>query len=354
MMKMARLSAERLAELVAGFPQARIAVVGDFFLDKYFEVDPVLVEVSVETGKPAHQVVRVRHSPGAAGTVINNFAALGCTGLVTIGYVGDDGDGFDLRRDLERLGCDTGHLVAMPDRMTPVYLKPRDITDVTLTGEHSRYDAKNRTPTPVEIEDRLLHSIAAVLPQVQALAIMDQVDQENCGGITTRVRGAIAELARNHPGKIFWADSRRFIRRYRNVIIKPNPFELLEIDNPPPGCRVDDAQVLAAARALRHANQAPLVVTRGAAGLWVSDPEWTQIPGVPVAGPIDPTGAGDSASAGAVSALCAGASLPEAAVVANLVASITIQQIGVTGTARPDQLEGARRRWAERCEQTRD
>jgi sugar/nucleoside kinase (ribokinase family) len=54
--------------------------------------------------------------------------------------------------------------------------------------------------------------------------------------------------------------------------------------------------------------------------------------------PTDPTGAGDSATAGAVLAICAGASPTEAALVANLVASITVQQLAVTGTASPDQL----------------
>jgi sugar/nucleoside kinase (ribokinase family) len=57
-----------------------------------------------------------------------------------------------------------------------------------------------------------------------------------------------------------------------------------------------------------------------------------------VEGPIDSTGAGDSATAGAVSALAAGATLPEAALVGNLVASITVQQLATTGTAQPEEL----------------
>jgi sugar/nucleoside kinase (ribokinase family) len=70
----------------------------------------------------------------------------------------------------------------------------------------------------------------------------------------------------------------------------------------------------------------------------VSDPEMTLVPGVRVEGPLDPTGAGDSATAGAVLALAAGATLPEAALVGNLVASITVQQLATTGTARPEEL----------------
>ena len=59
---------------------------------------------------------------------------------------------------------------------------------------------------------------------------------------------------------------------------------------------------------------------------------------VPVTGKIDIVGAGDSATAGLVSALCSGANPAEAAVIANLVASITIQQLGTTGTASPEQV----------------
>jgi sugar/nucleoside kinase (ribokinase family) len=57
-----------------------------------------------------------------------------------------------------------------------------------------------------------------------------------------------------------------------------------------------------------------------------------------VTGPIDIVGAGDSTTAGIVSALCAGATPADAAHIGCLVASITIQQIGVTGTASPEQV----------------
>ena len=73
----AAMDPARLAELVARFASLEIGVLGDFFLDKYLDVDPRLAELSVETGKTAHQVAAIRHSPGAAGTVVCNLAALG-------------------------------------------------------------------------------------------------------------------------------------------------------------------------------------------------------------------------------------------------------------------------------------
>lgn len=72
--------------------------------------------------------------------------------------------------------------------------------------------------------------------------------------------------------------------------------------------------------------------------------EQVPVPGFPVSGPIDVVGAGDSATSGIVAALLSGASDLEAATVGNLVASITVQQIGTTGTASPAQVVA---RWRE-------
>jgi sugar/nucleoside kinase (ribokinase family) len=57
-----------------------------------------------------------------------------------------------------------------------------------------------------------------------------------------------------------------------------------------------------------------------------------------VSGEIDPVGAGDSTLAGITLGLCAGGTLTEAALIGNLAASITIKQIGTTGTASRDQV----------------
>jgi sugar/nucleoside kinase (ribokinase family) len=62
------------------------------------------------------------------------------------------------------------------------------------------------------------------------------------------------------------------------------------------------------------------------------------VPGIRVPPPIDVVGAGDSVMAGIVAALCCGATPVEAATVGNLVASITVQQIGTTGTATRAQV----------------
>jgi bifunctional ADP-heptose synthase (sugar kinase/adenylyltransferase) len=332
------ISRERLEALLAVFPRLRLAVLGDFFLDKYLEVDPALAEVSLETGKTAHQVVGIRHSPGAAGTVVSNLAALGAGRLYAVGLTGDDGESYELRQDLAALGCSATNLHVDPRRSTPIYLKPRDRSDPSLAGEHSRYDTKNRTPTSEAMQAKVIRSLDDLLPRLDALIIADQVEEDDCGVVTAAVRAVLAEQAGRFSQVVFWADSRRRIRLFRRVVIKPNQFEAVGRQDPLPGEEVNLAELGAAMESLRSTTGAPVCVTRGAAGMVVSDPEMWIVPGVRIDGPIDPTGAGDSATAGAVLALAAGASLAEAALVGNLVASITIQQLATTGTARPEQL----------------
>ncbi|MBP7569234.1 MAG: carbohydrate kinase [Acidobacteria bacterium] len=356
------MNAERLQALVSRFPACRVAVLGDFFLDKYLDVDATLAEVSIETGRTAHQVVSVRCSPGAAGTVVNNLAALGAGAIHTLGVIGDDGEGYELRRALEGTGCDVSGLIVQPGRFTPTYLKPRDRRIPGLAGEHERYDTKNRRPTPPEVERRLLDHLGRLLPGLDAVIVLDQVEEADCGAVTANVRAGLARLADAHPETLFWADSRRRIGLFRGLTVKVNEGEAVgetggtedeerKAENAEGaassgGWRVSDDELVRRAIAqLRARTGKPVFVTAGARGTWVSDPEPLLVPAVRIEGPIDPTGAGDSATAGAVLALCAGATLEEAALVANLVASITIEQLATTGTASPPDLAPRLERW---------
>ena len=82
-----------------------------------------------------------------------------------------------------------------------------------------------------------------------------------------------------------------------------------------------------------------MYVTLGADGLLLIDGEGRRhVPGIPVPGPVDPVGAGDSVTAGIVASLAAGATHLEGGLVGNLSASVTVRQLGVTGTASPAEL----------------
>ena len=66
---------ERLEVITARYASLRVALVGDFCLDRYLEIDPARSEISIETNLPVHNVVNVRSQPGGAGTILNECQA---------------------------------------------------------------------------------------------------------------------------------------------------------------------------------------------------------------------------------------------------------------------------------------
>lgn len=333
------LTTERLRELLDGFANISLAVVGDMFLDRYLIIDPALTEPSVETGLDAWQVVAKRSYPGCAGTVTNNLAALGVGEIVAVSIVGDDGESYELRQGLRATRVATDRLIVRPELMTPTYTKPMVREADGSEREINRLDLRNRAPTAPEVEDAVIAQLCAVAPQVDGVIVADQEDQPDRGTITPRVVDELARLAEAHPRLVLWADSRGDISRFRNLIIKPNCFEACRAAGLPVPAEPTLELASKAGQILFERNQRPVIVTAGALGMVIcADDGLTHIPAVRVEGPIDIVGAGDSTTAGMVSALCAGATVVEAGLIGNLVASITIQQLGTTGTATPRQL----------------
>jgi sugar/nucleoside kinase (ribokinase family) len=213
------------------------------------------------------------------------------------------------------------------------------IAEAAGEREIERIDIVNRTPTPAHLEVELLARLERLLPQVDAVILLDQVNEPDRGVHTTKVRSAICKLASDYPEVVFYADSRKQIDRFENVIIKVNHREALRATGRPEVEEPIPDQLKEPGRILMERTQRPVVITMGPKGMLLTEPAGqTVVAGIPVSGPIDIVGAGDSATAGMVLSLCCDASLPQAALVGNLVASITIQQLGTTGTASPDQV----------------
>ncbi|MDD5367893.1 MAG: PfkB family carbohydrate kinase [Anaerolineaceae bacterium] len=331
------LNQERFVELTSKFPQSNIAVIGDFFLDEYLILDKSLSEISVETGLEAFQVTGTRKNPGAAGTVTNILRSLEVP-VVAIGFSGDDGHGFELRRGLKNLDVNLDHFAIFPDRMTPTYTKPM-LLDRGCETEQSRLDAKNHQPLLAEQSHRLIHSLRAVVPEVNAILVVDQVKERNCGAITDAVRAEIANLAGKYPEKVFMADSREYMRFFKNTIVKFNVNEaskMVGFEHLDQSCELIDALSY---RLFDHYHM-PIILTLGADGLQVTDRSGSaRIPAIHTSGPKDIVGAGDSVMAAIGAALSAGASLIEASMIGNITASIIVEQIGTTGIATRPQIK---------------
>jgi len=335
------MTSVRFTQIACAYPTLRVAVVGDFCLDRYLEIDPVRREKSIETGLSVHNVVNVRAQPGAAGTVLNNLVALGIGTLFAVGFAGDDGEGFELRRELGRLrGVRLDHFLQTPLRRTFTYCKPLVLEGGAGPRELNRLDSKNWTATPAEVESHLCQSLLALWDQVDAVLIMDQVDLAETGVITGGVLREVGSLAGRRPGLLVLADSRRGLRGYPAVSMKMNCVELGMLLSCAPPEGVEEVRRAAAELAGRQGRY--VFVTLSERGLVGAAPsgEVEHLAAMPIRGAIDIVGAGDAVSANLASALAAGASLREALELANAAASIVIHQLGTTGTASVAQLAG--------------
>src|SRR5262245_44518325 len=264
------LSDDLIEQILSRLPALRIGVLGDLFLDRYLAIDSRLTEPSLETGLDAYQVTRVRSQPGAAGTVINNLAALGVGRIIPVALIGDDGEGYELRQALGRMpAVDPRHIHAWAGRRTPTYTKPMLEVPGEAARELNRLDIKNRTPTPREAEIAILRSLETTWANAEAWIVLDQVSEADCGVVTAQVRARLAKLAAADAGRFVLADSRERIREFRDVCVKPNAREGKDVES------------------MRTACGGAVFLTQGESGIRLYSPgaEPIEVPGYPVLGP---------------------------------------------------------------------
>jgi rfaE bifunctional protein kinase chain/domain len=333
------MNANRFEAITRHYGQLRVAVVGDFCLDRYLEIDPARRETSIETGLPVYNVTNVRAQPGGAGTVLNNLVALGVGAIFPVGFAGEDGEGYELCRALAaRPGVRLDHFLQTGDRHTFTYCKPLVLEPGKPPRELNRLDKKNWTATPPAIAERLGVAVTSVANGVDALVLLGQVDEAETGVLTARVLETLGIIAKAKPERVILADNRRSLRGFPAVIFKMNAAELASLTGTKPSSAVAD--IAAVAVELARRNGRPVFVTLAERGIVGASPDgqWEHVPALPVRGEIDIVGAGDSVSASLITALAAGATLREAMELANAAASIVVHQLGTTGSASVQQL----------------
>ncbi|MEE2739702.1 MAG: PfkB family carbohydrate kinase [Planctomycetota bacterium] len=325
----------RLQKVFDDLPHKNFAVVGDLFLDQYLQLDSTLTETSIETGLDAYQVTAMNHCPGAAGTVLNNLSALTAGHLNVVSIIGEDGAGFELKRLLYQHNIDLSQLIVSSDRWTPTYTKPMLQVPDHSPQELNRIDTKNRIRTPAYLQEQICDHLDFIFPHIDGIIVSDQVPEPDCGILTSQVRSRLCKLATQYPDVICLVDSRSHIDCYRNVWLKPNLEECIRaVKSFSPLEEYETPEEYALALA-KH-SETRLFCTLGEKGMiYCAGIHTTRLPGYSASRPVDIVGAGDSASAGILCGLCCGLSAQEAGTLGNLIASITVRQIGTTGTATP-------------------
>ena len=327
------MTADRFAQLSERYAKLRIAIIGDFCLDRYLDIDPARGEISIETGLPVHNVIGVRSQPGAAGTILGNVVALGAQEVLPVGFCGEDGEGWELLRALRNTPrVNLRGFIQTPERRTFSYTKPLIHEPGKTPRELSRFDLKNWTPTQARVEGQLLDALKSIVEIADAVIVMDQVDIAETGVVTSRIQKAVGDFPRTHPALPVLADCRRGLGGWPPGIWKMNARELSLLAGV---SESDDDAMRAAAGRLAHRNGRMVFVTMAGDGILgaTESGDTVHVPAFPIRGPIDIVGAGDSVSANLTMALAAGATISEAMEIAMAAASIVIHQVGTTGTA---------------------
>ncbi|MBI3209540.1 MAG: ribokinase, partial [Candidatus Solibacter usitatus] len=293
--------------------------------------DPAEAEPSRETGIPRTAVIATENTPGAGGTVANNLAALGCMRVAVLGVIGCDGNGWELKRALAARGIELGLLLESDRINTFTYTKL--LNRQSGDEDQPRVDYINQQPLPEELERQLIDRLHEFVSSFDVVLISDQAETATGGVVTAGVREAVSQLARRHPEKVFWADSRLRPELFRDVILKPNE------DEAAAACRRALGKV--DFHKLQALTRSPLLyVTHGSRGVAIYHDREEWVDTEPVVNPVDICGAGDSFSAGAAIAFHLTRDAIQSAVFGNLVASITIMKKG-TGTASPTEVRQA-------------
>jgi D-beta-D-heptose 7-phosphate kinase/D-beta-D-heptose 1-phosphate adenosyltransferase len=325
-MIMLTIARERAETLTAGFEGKRIVVLGDLMLDEF--IWGRVRRISPEAPVPVVEVERHSIALGGAGNVASNLVALGARPL-TVGTVGSDSDAERLRDVLAAAGVSSEGLVV--DGSRPTTLKTRIIAH---NQQVVRADRESRAPVSPEIEQQVILSFSAALDGADAVVVSDYAK----GLLTPGVLKGTLSHARQLDRTVCLDPKRRSFANYQPVtVITPNNQEAGEAA----GISIEDEASLieAGRKILREIECRAVLVTRGEEGmtLFTDGGDFTHIETV-AREVYDVTGAGDTVIATLTLALAAGATLAEAAVLANHAAGVVVGKVGTAAVTREELL----------------
>jgi D-beta-D-heptose 7-phosphate kinase/D-beta-D-heptose 1-phosphate adenosyltransferase len=316
------LDAGRARDLVARFSGVPVLVVGDVMIDRF--IVGRVTRISPEAPVPVVQFQTEHVRLGGAANVAHNISALG--GRVSlVGLVGADAAASTLRERLEAAGVNTDGLVDDPARRTTE--KVRIVTE--RNQQVARVDYEQDTDAGGAVEQAIAGRIRRLGDGVKALLVSDYLK----GAITRPAIEALVALKRAGAAPLIIDPKMPHLACYAGAtLITPNHHEA-EVATRRRIRTDEDARD--AARELRaHARCDAVLITRGEHGMWLCDGAAEgAIPAV-AREVADVTGAGDTVVATLALALTAGATLTEAAVLANHAAGLVVGRFGPVAVTR--------------------
>ncbi len=330
------LNQQRGKEVLDRFEGIRIAILGDLMLDHY--VWGYVSRISPEAPVPIVEVTGESEALGGAGNVAMNVHALGGNPQVW-GVVGDDKAGRRIVELLGEISADSA-LHVLVDRSRPSTMKQR----VVAHSQHVvRVDTESRAPVEGPLKAELLKRLGNGLPTVAALVVSDY----NKGLLAREFFDAVS--ARCHEGRVpCFLDPKAFDLRGIGPVtaITPNEREAEAIS----GIKIVDREAAdKAGQAILSATGAQhVLVTRGEHGmaLFSAGKPPLHLP-TQARQVFDVTGAGDTVVAVLAMAAATGASMAEAAQLANLAAGVVVGRVGTATVSREELSQALDGNWPE-------
>ncbi|MGE3307711.1 MAG: D-glycero-beta-D-manno-heptose 1-phosphate adenylyltransferase [Rhizobiaceae bacterium] len=319
-----------LDRFIDAFAGQHVVCVGDLMLDNFVYGDAR--RISPEAPVPVLRFQREVKVLGGAGNVVRNVAALGGS-VACIGVVGDDAVADEVARLLAEEPRVTSTLIAIPGRPTTSKVR-------YLAGSQQmvRVDREDVGPVSAREEDRIIKAVAEALGGNSVLVLADYAK----GVLTDRVCAEIIAIARSRNLVVVVEPKSTDFRRYANgTVIVANADEMAAATRMP--CRTDADAGAATREAQRIGGFANVVTTRSEKGMVALDDAGV-LHSFPAKAKevFDVTGAGDTVNAVLALMLGAGASLAQAAYVANEAAGIVVSKLGTSVTST-DELKQALR-----------
>jgi D-beta-D-heptose 7-phosphate kinase/D-beta-D-heptose 1-phosphate adenosyltransferase len=319
------LPRSRLNALVQQLAGVRVLVAGDIMLDRFIYGE--ISRISPEAPVPVLRTERTELALGGAGNVVRNLTAVGARPSFA-GVVGEDTEGETIRKMLTELSG--AHFFLASEQRRKTIVKTRFIAD---QQQVLRVDSESDHLLGNPSMHQAIEFLRREMEQCQSVILSDYGKGFLCPPMVEE----IINQARCLEKPIIVDPKGIDFTRYQGAtVLTPNLKELGEASHMP--VAGDSAVVEAASRLIASCHLQAVVATRGPEGMSVVEKSGEVVHlKAETLEVFDVSGAGDTVIAILAAAVGAGASLPEAAELANVAAGIVVGKVG-TAVVHPREL----------------
>lgn len=323
---------DRLCDILNAAQGKRVLIVGDFMLDRYLYGDAE--RISPEAPVPVLRIIRENSALGGAGSVAADVAALGAI-CHCVGVVGADTDARQIQDMLAARGADASGLIPDPTRPTTRKTRLIGLAQHRHRQQLIRIDEEVVLPVSDAITRGLIKQVEAVIGQCDAVCLEDY----GKGVMTPALVSAVINAAsrRGTPVLVDPAPTNDYRLYHGATAITPNRSETERVL----GRRLPDISAVREHAAAIYATcgTTHVFVTLDAEGMALIGPggSFEHVPTRP-RDVYDVTGAGDEVLAALAVSLAAGASLAEAATIANVAGGLEVGKFGCVPIERDELM----------------